>query len=257
MHSRSGALGILGVGHLASYVVAGLRAAGDTRDVILSPRNALRSEHLVRHFDCRSANSNQEVIDRADIILLSVRPEQLESLLKPLRFRAEQLVISCVAGVSLELIHPLTDSATVVRTLPLACAEVGQGAVPLFPDHPEARDLLGSLGQLILLGSEDEFELASVAACMNGWMFKFFDQLTRWYLAKGLNAEQARRLVVHACGGAAALADAKPEQSLQQISDSIATEGTYTKLGLDLLQKNNAFDPWADAFNEVENALKR
>lgn len=250
-------LGVLGVGHLASYLVAGLRAAGDKREVILSPRNVERVQYLVERFDCRSANSNQEVIERADVILLSVRPEQLESLLKPLQFRTEQLVISCVAGISVDRLSRLIGKATVVRTMPLACAEVGQGAVPLFPDHPVARDLLNSLGELILLGSEDEFELASVAACMNGWMFKFFDQLTRWYLDKGLSPEQARKLVIHACSGAAALAEAKPEQSLQHISDSIATEGTYTKLGLDLLQKSNAFDPWIDAFIEVEKALKR
>lgn len=250
-------LGVLGVGHLASYLVAGLRTAGDNREVILSPRNVERVQYLVERFDCRPAISNQAVIDQADIILVSVRPEQLESLLKPLQFNAEQLVISCVAGVSLDLLAPLIGKASVVRTLPLACAEVGQGAVPLFPDHPVARDLMNSLGELILLGSEDEFELASVAACMNGWMFKFFDQLTRWYLEKGLSPEQARKLVIHACGGAAALAEAKPEQTLLQISDSIATDGTYTKQGLDLLEQSHAFDHWIDAFNEVEKALKR
>jgi len=41
-----------------------------------------------------------------------------------------------------------------------------------------------------------------------------------------------------------------------EISDSIATEGTYTKLGLDMLESQGAFDLWVDACAEVEKALK-
>src|SRR5210317_1892623 len=156
-------LGILGVGHLATYVIAGLRRAGDQREILLSPRNAQRAQALVKEHRCVQERSNQTVVERARIILLSVRPHQLESLLEPLEFKADHLLISCVAGVSLEHLRSLVGDAQVVRTLPLACAEVGEGAVPLFPEHPEARALLSQLGELVLLGSEAQFELASVA----------------------------------------------------------------------------------------------
>ena len=249
-------LGILGVGHLATYVIAGLRRAGDQREILLSPRNAQRAQALVREHRCVQERSNQTVVERARIILLSVRPHQLESLLEPLEFKADHLLISCVAGVSLEHLRSLVGDAQVVRTLPLACAEVGEGAVPLYPEHPEARALLSQLGELVLLGSEAQFELASVAACMNGWMFKFFAQLTEWYAAQGLAPETAKALVLHAFSGAVALADASTDKSMVEISDSIATEGTYTKLGLDMLESQGAFDLWVDACAEVEKALK-
>ncbi len=249
-------LGILGVGHLASYVVAGLRNAGDGREIVLSPRNRQRGQILVSEQGCERASSNQEVLNRTKLVLLSVRPHQLEELLMPLDFTKEHLVISCVAGVSFERLQTLVGEAKVVRTLPLACAEVGQGAVPLFPAQSQAQALLEQLGQLIVLDTEEQFELASVAACMNGWMFRFFDELADWYADQGLERDKARELVLHACSGAAALASSKPEQTLKHLSDSIATEGTYTKLGLDLLEMQQAFNPWIDACSNVEKALK-
>lgn len=250
-------LGVLGVGHLATYLVAGLRRAGDQRDLLLCPRNHRRVQALVEEHACVPAVSNQAVVDGARLILLSVRPNQLDSLMTPLVFSADHLIISCVAGVSLEKLRSLVGPAQVVRTLPLACAEVGQGAVPLYPRHPEAEALLSQLGELILLESESQFELASVAACMNGWMFKFFDQLIEWYVAQGLEPAMARTLVLNAFSGAAALAAARDDQTLLEISDSIATAGTYTRLGLDRLESQGAFGPWVDACSLVEEALKR
>lgn len=253
----SQSLGVLGVGHLASYFIAGLRRAGDKRSIFLSPRNPQRGQLLVNEQGCEQATSNQQVLDSTRLVLLSVRPHQLDELVNPLRFTSEHLVISCVAGVSLERLQALVGEAQVVRTLPLACAEVGQGAVPLFPANAEAQALLEQLGQLIVLEAEEQFELASVAACMNGWMFSFFHELATWYADQGLDSDKARELVLHACSGAAALASAKPKQSLKSISDSIATEGTYTKLGLELLETRGAFGPWVDACSIVEKALNK
>ncbi|MEH6575686.1 MAG: NAD(P)-binding domain-containing protein [Amphritea sp.] len=249
-------LGILGVGHLASYVVAGLRNAGDSRAVLLSPRNRQQGLELAQQHGCSIAAGNQEVVDSTRLILLSVRPNQVKDLLQSLVFTPKHLVISCVAGMSLADLRQLVAPATVVRTLPLACAEVEEGAIPLYPEHPEVRSLLDQIGRVIPFDSEDLFELASVAACMNGWMYAFFEQLTHWYTEQGMPPAQARELVLHSVRGATGLAAAKPELSLQGISDSIATEGTYTKLGLDLLQQQNSFSPWLQASDLVAKALK-
>ncbi|MBY4679024.1 NAD(P)-binding domain-containing protein [Marinobacterium arenosum] len=249
-------LGILGVGHLASYMVAGLRHAGDQRPILLSPRNRQRSQALAEQHACEIAADNQQVVDRCRLILLAVRPNQVRSLLESLTFSADHLLVSCVAGMPLAQLGELAGPAQVVRTLPLACAEVGEGAVPLYPNHPSARRLLSQLGNLIPFDNEDSFELASTAACMNGWIYPFLARLTDWYTEQGMAAEQARELVLHSVRGATGLAAARPEWPLQAISDSIATDGTFTKLGLDLLESNDAFSPWQDACEQVNKSLK-
>ncbi|TCK04215.1 NAD(P)-binding domain-containing protein [Marinobacterium mangrovicola] len=251
----SDTLGILGVGHLASYVVAGLRNAGDKRHILLSPRGKETAERLRLEHDCEIVTDNQTLVDRCDTLLIAVRPAQLESLLKPLSFKPNQLLISCAAGVSLAQLKPLTAPALVVRTLPLACAEFGAGAVPLFPDNETAGKLLSQLGELIVFENEEKFELASTAACMNGWIYDFLDQLSGWFADQGLSPEQARALVTQQISGATALASARPDLPLSEISASIATEGTFTKTGLDLLADRHAIAPWKEACEAIQKAL--
>jgi hypothetical protein len=55
--------------------------------------------------------------------------------------------------------------------------------------------------------------------------------------------------------GAAELALAKSESTPAEIAAGIATEGTFSKLGLDLLQKNTAFEPWREACQLLQNQL--
>ncbi|SEG67575.1 NAD(P)-binding domain-containing protein [Marinobacterium lutimaris] len=252
----SDTLGILGVGHLASYVVAGLRNAGDKRHILLSPRGKETAERLQVQHDCEIVTDNQTLVDRCDTLLIAVRPAQLESLLKPLNFRPNQLLISCAAGVSLAQLKPRTAPALVVRTLPLACAEFGVGAVPLYPCNDSASSLLSKLGELIVFEDEAKFELASTAACMNGWIYDFLDQLSGWFANQGLSPEQARALVTQQVSGATALASARPEITLSEISTSIATEGTFTKTGLDLLREKKAMEPWKEACEVIQKALR-
>ncbi|WP_432698441.1 NAD(P)-binding domain-containing protein [Marinobacterium sp. YM272] len=252
--SRS--IGILGAGHLASYVVAGLRNAGDKRPILVSPRGITTAERLRRDHDCIIAPDNQSLVDQCDLLLIAVKPAQLEDLLSNLSFTAHHLLISCAAGVPLSTLKSLAGSAEVVRTLPLAPAEFAAGVVPLYPDHDSANALLSQLGELIVFDSEDKFELAATAACMNGWIYDFLDQLTDWFTGQGLDADQARALVTHSVSGATALASARPELPLREICDSIATEGTFTKAGLDMLRQQNAMQPWIDACAAIQNALK-
>ena len=248
-------LGILGVGHLASYVVAGLRRAGNSHPILLSPRNAERSQTLSARHDCQIAADNQQLVQQCRTILLAVRPAQLDELLSPLEFSDDHLLISCVAGVPLAPLQQLAAPAQVVRTLPLACSEHREGVLPLYPDNASARQLLASLGEVLVSADEDAFELASVAACMNGWVYSWLDQLTGWFTTQGMSQEDARHLVLHTVRGATGLALAQAEQPLGAISDAIATEGTYTRLGLDQLNADQALTAWTEACTRVRDAL--
>lgn len=202
-------LGILGVGHLASYVVAGLRHANDKRKIMLSPRNKKYSQKLKSDYYCDIATNNQDVINNSDIILIAVRPEHLERLINEVDFKSNQLVISCITGVSLEKLHSLIPNANIVKTLPLSSVEIGEGVVPLFPKNSIAQNLLKPIGKLITFENEDNYELASTAAVLNGVVFGFMDELSQWFENKGLSSNQAREIVTHTLRSATGLADLK------------------------------------------------
>lgn len=248
-------LGIVGVGYLATYVVDGLRHGGDKRTIVLSSRSASRAQDLRDRCDCLIAEDNQEVADRAEIILLATRPSDALAALERLTLRPNQLIISVAAGLSVDTLALLALPAVLVRAMPVCCAEVGEGAIPLYPDEPRARALLEKIGAVVAFTDEAHFELATVAACVNGWFFQLFADLSRWLADAGIEPEQARILMLQAARGATGLALQRPMLDLQELASTIASPGTYTGLGLDLLKERQAFTAWTDACGAVLQRL--
>ena len=245
-------LGFIGAGHLASYTIAGLRRAGDQRDIILSPRNAEKAQQLSSQYNCSVAASNQAVVDAADIVILAVRPPHALAVLSELTLRPEQCLISVVAGITVsQLRGAVQGDAEICRSLIVSSAAYNQGAVSLYPDNATAQQLLDCLGEVVTLDTEKDFDLSLAAMCANGWMYKLVEALEQPMLGAGMPASAARKLVVQSIVGTMAHIDNEPDMNLQQVTQGIATDGTYTKLGLDILRQQDAFQPWQDAIQTL------
>ncbi len=100
-------LGVIGTGHFASYFIAALRRGGYEGDIVLSPRSTSVAVRVARDHQCRVAASNNEVLDNADVILLSVRPEHAEEALKPLNCGVQHTVLSAMAGIQVSQLRVL------------------------------------------------------------------------------------------------------------------------------------------------------
>jgi pyrroline-5-carboxylate reductase len=92
-------LGFLGTGAITEAVITGLGAAPDAPGIVVSPRSATRSSALAARFaNVAIAPDNQTVLDRADTVVLALRPQDIVAGLDGLRFRREQTIISFVAS---------------------------------------------------------------------------------------------------------------------------------------------------------------
>lgn len=251
-------VGFLGAGHLASYTVAGLRHAGDRRRLLVSPRNAVVAAQLAEQHSCEIAPSNQALVESCDVVLLSVRPDQHPSLLADLQFKKGQLVISVMAGVSTEDLRKQSNlAATVlVRSLPIQCSAVGVGPVPVYPANDVAEGLLGQLGSVVVLNSEEQFETAATLGCMHGWVYPWLAAMSAWAEQQGLDQAAASQLTQAAVAGALAYSEAKGATEVTAIGEGIATEGTYTLAGLDVLQQAGGVEGWIEAMERVSEKAK-
>jgi len=255
----SATLGILGVGHLASYTVKGLRHSGDTRHIILSPRGAKVAKTLADTCHCKIAPDNQAVIDQSDLVLLAVRPDALSGLIGGLKFKPNQTVISALAGVTMNQLHsyPELQQCELVRVMPSTSAEVCSGPIPLYPENPVAEALFDQLGTAVTLESEDLFDTALSHACLHGWSYFLIQQLIDWSRAQGMDEATARKMVAHSISSAVDFAEAKPELSYSEIGRSIATEGTYTRQGIEAIKANGGLDSWQAAMEMIALKAKR
>lgn len=254
----SDVIGYLGVGHFASYTVAALRKCGHEGRIVLSPRNAETAAQLASSHSCEIADSNQAVVDASDIIVLSVRPPQLAPLLDGLVFRDSQVILSAIAGKTIaELREAGGLPENIVRFLPSSFIEFSEPFWPAYPANERVEKLLGACGKVIIFETEEQFDAALLASCSNCWIYAVLDEMTEWFVSRGLAEETARELVVRNTLGAAANILANPEIAISTINNEIASEGTFSLAGLEMILDAGAFAPWAHALDGLARKLEK
>ena len=153
-----GDIGFLGCGTLTEAVVRGLRLRSPKPVIRLSPRSEALSHRLAAEIpDVVREPSNQEVVRKSRIVILAVRPQQLEEVLEGLSFRKEQIVVSFLAKIPAARVAELVAPAQqVCRVTPLPSIAAHKGPIILFPSIPEVDALFQGLGDLVVAGSEEE-----------------------------------------------------------------------------------------------------
>lgn len=241
-------LGFIGVGDLAEYTIRGLRLGGFDQSILLSPRNSQKAHLLADDCQCDVMVSNQAVVESSDVIVLATRPADCVDALKDLEFKQGQLLISVAAGVSVESLRQVVrPDVPIFRAMPVNCAEAAASPTLIYPGHPVVQKLFDYCGNAIAVDNESAFEQGSVIACVYTWYFELFENLVQSTSNDVLSKKLATELILGMAKGAASLAIQQKSSTPGEIADHIATEGTYSKLGLDVLKDQGAFKPWNDA----------
>lgn len=252
-------LGIIGVGHLAGTLLAGLTRRGrdgvamDPGAILLSPRG--QGPELAARAGFGLAADNAELVRACDLVLLAVRPAAAEAAVRDLPWRAGQVLVSACAGVGIGRLAPLVAPARVARIMPVTAAAIGKSPTLLHPDLPQVAALLHALGPVIAIGSEPEFEVATVSAAVYGWAQVLVRQTAHWSEAQGLPAATARALVARTFEAAGALIAESP-QEMDEMLHELVTPGGITERGLQVLTTGGLPPVWDAACAAVLTRLR-
>jgi len=249
-------MGFIGVGELALYTIRGIRRGGYRGPILLSPRNHEKAALLAEQYDCQVQADNQSVATNSDYLVIATRPADCLATLSALSLRPGQVLVSVVAGIAIDALRAVVaDDVEILRAMPVSSAEVGSSPTLIFPKNDFVAELFDYCGQAITVEDEQYFNQGSILACVYSWFFVLFEELTRATQGQELPRELAAELVMGMARGAADLALADPASTPGEIAEHIATDGTYSRLGLDLLQQQQAFDPWREACELLRQRL--
>ncbi|MEM7453703.1 MAG: NAD(P)-binding domain-containing protein [Planctomycetota bacterium] len=246
-------IGFLGVGAIAEAMIIGLCTAGKFEgEVILSPRSVSRSNALASRFaNVEVASTNQELVDRCDLLFLAVLPDQFQACMSELDFRSEMKLVSLVAGFSVGEIAELASPATSVwRIIPLPPVEHGLGAIPLYPRDAEIEKLLSSIGDVVHIKDEKEFLAFTTASSMMATFFEFASSVASWMESRGVGREQAAVYSSSTFQALARLAGDAPPESFHELADECLTAGGLNEQVLFELRD-------AGWFGQIDNRLDR
>lgn len=249
-------VGIIGVGHLASYLVEGMKRASPSLEIFLSGYLSDIAEELASEFGATTVAENQAVADETDLILVTTRPGDIIDACEAVSFRSNQIVVSTAVGISAEMLAPAVAPAGIVRAMPITCSAINLSPTLLYPDHPNARTLFELVGSVHVLTDEAQFTPASVIAAYYGWVYALLDETVAWTIRAGVPSQTARALVLETTRGAAAMGLAYPERELSVLLDSLATPGGVTRDGLKTLEERGSLEAWTEALDTVLARLK-
>ena len=241
-------LAFLGGGTMAEAMIRGLlqqRLVDPGAIVVTGPR-AARREELVKTFGVRALASNVEAAKDADVVVLSVKPQVIPTVLRELRgkLRADQLVLSIAAGTPLRVITDGLDHDVAVRAMPNTPAQVGKGttvwcatAAADEAHRERARAILGALGAEVFV--EDE-ELVDMATAVSGtgptYVFLLMEALVDAAVHLGFSRRVAEQIVLQTVEGSAVFARASGKH-LAELRNQVTSPGGTSAAAIYQLEK--------------------
>lgn len=244
-------IGVIGVGHLARYLVAGFAKADSPPKFVLSPRNALTSRMLADCFGATVAESNADVVERADVVLLATRPPDLIEAATGLPWRGGQTAISLASGVALSGLSRTVAPATAVRALPVTAAEIGESPTCLHPDNAAARALFQRVGSVHAFDDEMTYDAASIHGVVYSTFHAVVQSMAEWLNHNGVPVEEARAIAAQAIRAATSMVMAHPELPLERMVDEFAIPNSLTLTALETMRDNGTFASIHEAFDRA------
>lgn len=226
--ARMTTIGFLGVGTISEAVIRALCSRPEMADrILLSPRSENRSRLLAAEFAaCERLPSNQAVIDGSDIVVLAMRPQQLDQALADLRFREGQVIASFIAGTPPSGIAPLVAPAgPVCQLIPLPAIALHRGPLVISPPVPEVVDAFAGLGDLVLLDDESKIRTLSCASAFMSTYYEMQNALISWIVDQGIDEETASLYVRSELEGLAAVGKATAEAERGDLPAEHQTKG--------------------------------
>jgi pyrroline-5-carboxylate reductase len=132
--ARIGIIG--GAGWLGSAIAKAAVASGTVDPVRLTVSSRSRPPRAAIAPGVNWTNDNDELVERSDVVLLSVRPNQFSEV----KIKApDKLVVSVMAGVPAGKIAKRTGSPYIVRAMPNAAAAIRRSFTPWYATPPVSR----------------------------------------------------------------------------------------------------------------------
>ncbi|WEJ62332.1 pyrroline-5-carboxylate reductase [Thiomicrorhabdus lithotrophica] len=216
MHSS---ICFIGAGNMAQSLIGGLIASGyDKQKISATDPTESQRNSVTQTFGIQCFADNAQAINQADIVVLAVKPQTLESVCESISDSVQTntpLIISVAAGIRSDDINRwLGGQTAIVRTMPNTPALIQTGATGLFANsfvtteqQSQAEHILRAAG--ITVWVDEEAKLDAVTALSGSgpaYYFLFMEAMEQTAQQLGLDEKTAHLLALQTALGSAKMA---------------------------------------------------
>ncbi len=220
--------------------------------IFLADVRAERVQELCNELGVQAAQSNQDLVEKCDRIILAVKPQNIKELVAEIKSftRHNHLFISILAGVTTRqlergLMHPNNMAPRVVRVMPNTPALIKRG-VTAWAKGTNADEECGEITKqffenISLVQEVDELAMDAVTGLTGSgpaYVFRFMEALIEAGIAQGLPKESVPKMVAELVAGAAELARQSGEDP-GVLRERVTSPNGTTAAGLDYMNQHN------------------
>ncbi len=259
-----GTLLVVGGGRMGEAIVGGLLEAAvlsPDRVTVIEPDSA-RREALAATLGVSCFETAEDTACDADVVLLAVKPQIIDSVVSELRGRVgDAVVVSIAVGVTTARLESLLpEDTSVVRVMPNTPALVGAGMAVVSggssasaEDVGLARALFAAIGEALVIDERYQDAASAISGSGPAYFALIVDSLARAGVRQGLSRDVAQKLAVQTMRGTAELIDTTAQHP-QAVIDAVSSPGGTTIAALEAMQRAGLPTALADG---VAAAVKR
>lgn len=259
-------IGFIGFGNMAKAIAKGLlNQKLISRDqLIFSTYTKESLKQTEEKWQIKGTNVNQEVVDFSDVILLAVKPHQLDNVLGQLSIPKGKLVLSVAAGYTSKSLSQFLSPGQFLRVMPNLNAQVEESMTAIVENEDvsdenknKAEQIFKAVGETIFLPEHQLNIFIGLAGSSPALMFLFIDTLARSAVKYGMPKDKAVKIAAQAMLGSGKTvlnADDSPWNLIDQVS---SPGGITVEAVLHLLQSDfsdsviSSFDKMIEKDNKM------
>ncbi|HXG93414.1 MAG TPA: pyrroline-5-carboxylate reductase [Blastocatellia bacterium] len=236
-------LAVLGAGKLGETLIKGLVEAGviDVSNVVATAGHQRRLDQLKERFGVSGTLSNKMAAESADIIILSVKPQTVPTVLSEIAdaLKPSQLLISVAASVSSAFIEKHLDLAVpVIRAMPNTPCLLNKGMTGIAAgsnasrEHVElARFIFDAVGRTVVVDEKHMDAITGLSASGPAFIYIVIESLAEAGVKVGLPRDIATELAAQTVVGAGSMVIETGEHPAK-LKDTVTTPAGCTIDGI-------------------------
>lgn len=238
-------IAIIGMGKMGEAIAQGLMQSPQQKYRICGTTRSEESAAEVRArlgIDCHTDNA--KAISDADLVILAVKPHQVEKILYAHPLHQNQLLVSICAAITTDQLSEWSGSkAAIIRTMPNTPCLIKSGVTaickgPRCTDSQllEVEKIFGELGEVTVL-EESLFDgVTGLSGCGPAYIYLMIEALSEAGVKVGISRKQATLLAAQTMMGAAKMV-LEREEHPAALKDEVTTPAGCTVDGLMALEE--------------------
>lgn len=262
-------IGFIGMGNMGYSMLKGVLNYLNPQDIIFTCLSSEKKEKISNETGVRYAESNAECANSAKYIILAVKPQVYNTVLKNIQnvITEESVIISLAPGVTIAAIkEELGADIKVVRAMPNTPALVGEGMTGIcyengeldFAEKEFVEQFFNSFGKVVTVPEK----LMSGVVCASGsspaYVYMFIEALADSVVKYGIPRQEAYKLVAQTVLGSAKMVLETGEHP-GKLKDNVCSPAGTTIQGVAALEEfgfRNAIIKATDKCFEACNKIK-